>query len=293
MTVTLVPGSSGTVKHVQRLHRRRVLGEVGNIVGRQAGSGKVRKLVTGLVATAMLVGAPTAGWALGGFGPATAALPRIGSLELGGAVFTPSHVDPAVANLVALRGQGAGLDRFTPAGADPRTGRTVTVAVRVNDGAARFATIRAGRGGALAASTAEDGGGLRITPTRYNLGVARGLQSFAKAAPVLSRTLSDAAIPNLADFRPSPVVDEPESRFAARIAVEDEGRPALAARTAERSGEPRRDQTVNVAGSYRLTRNLDVTAGVRYSQQQHRITPAQDVSHKEAQAVYIGTQFRF
>ncbi|WP_206610374.1 hypothetical protein [Croceibacterium ferulae] len=246
--------------------------------------------MTGLVATALLVGAPTAGWALGGFGPAAATLPRIGSLQLGGAVFTPSDVDPAVANLVARRGKGAGLDRFTPAGADPRTGRTVTVAVRVDDGEARFATVRPGRRGSLAAA-AEDGGGLRITPTRYNLGVARGLQSFAKAAPVLSRTLSDAAIPNLADFRPSTATEEPESRFAARIAVEEGA--VSTARIADRPAGPRADQTVNVAGSYRLTRNLDVTAGVRYSQQQHRITPAEDVSHKEGQAVYIGTQFRF
>jgi len=243
-------------------------------------------VVTGLVATALLVGAPTAGWALGGFKPA-ATLSRVGSLQLGGAVFTPSDVDPAVASIVARRGRGAGLDRFTPAGADPRTGRTVTVAVRVDDSAARFATILPGRRTALAASV-EDDAGLRITPTRYNLGVARGLQSFAKAPPVLSRTLSDAAIPNLADFRPSAAKQEPESRFAARIAVEEDG-----AVSGSRPAEPSGDQTVNVAGSYRLTRNLDVTAGVRYSQQQHRITPAQDVSHKEGQAVYIGTQFRF
>lgn len=244
-------------------------------------------MVTGLVATALLVGAPTAGWALGGFAPAAVSLPRINSLELGGAVFTPSDVDPAVASLVARRGKGAGLDRFTPAGADPRTGRTVTVAVRVDDGGAGFATVRTARRGALATGPGE-GAGLRITPTRYNLGVARGLQSFAKAAPVLSRTLSDAAIPNLADFRPSTPTQEPESRFAARIAVEEDR-----AVSATRPADPPGDQTVNVAGSYRLSRNLDVTAGVRYSQQQHRITPAQDVSHKEGQAVYIGTQFRF
>jgi len=248
----------------------------------------VRKLVTGLVATALLVGAPTAGWALGGFGAGSGTLPQIGTLQLGGAVFTPSDVDPALASLVARRGQGAGLDRFTPAGADPRTGRTVTVAVRVDDGAARFATVRPGNRGTLAAST-DNGGSVRITPTRYNLGVARGLQSFAKAAPVLSRTLSDAAIPNLADFRPSATTEEPESRFAARIAVEEDGAVAAAASPVD----PRGDQTVKLAGSYRLTRNLDVTAGVRYSQQQHRITAAQDVSHKEGQAVYIGTQFRF
>lgn len=246
----------------------------------------MRKVVTGLVATALLVGAPTAGWALGGFGT-PAALPRIGSLQLGGAVFTPSDVDPAVASLVASRGQAGGLDRFTPAGADPRTGRTVTVAVRVDDDEAGFATVRPGRRGALAGGS-DSAGGLRITPTRYDLGVARGLQSFAKPTPVLSRTLSDAEIPNLADFRPSAEAGDSDSRFAARIAVEDKG-----AVSGSSPADPRGDQTVNVAGSYRLTRNLDVTAGVRYSQQQHRITPAQDVSHKEGQAVYIGTQFRF
>lgn len=257
-------------------------------MGIDAGSGRVRKLASGLVAAALIAGAPTAGWALTGFGDAP--LPRIGSLQLGEAVFTPSAVDPAVADLVAQRGAGRGLDRFTPAGADPRNGRrTVTVAVRVDDnGAGRFATVRPGQRG-LAGDALADAGALRIAPTRYNLGVARGFQPFAKAAPVLSQPLSDAAIPNLAEFRPSPGAPKPESRFAARIAVEENGRSAPAARPAD----PRGDQTVNVAGSYRLTRNLNVTAGVRYSQQQHRITPAQDVSHKEGQAVYIGTQFSF
>ncbi|WP_347302681.1 hypothetical protein V5740_11835 [Croceibacterium sp. TMG7-5b_MA50] len=247
----------------------------------------MRKSVSGLVAAALIAGAPTAGWALTGFGDEPA--PRIGSLQLGNSVFTPSAVDPAVADLVAQRGAGRGLDRFTPAGSGERAARrTVTVAVRVDgDGAARFATVRPAQR-SLGAVAATDAGALRIAPTRYNLGVARGFQPFAKPAPVLSQTLSDAAIPNLADFRPADT-DTVESRFAARIGVEENGRSAPAARPAD----PRGDQTVNVAGSYRLTRNLNVTAGVRYSQQQHRITPAQDVSHKEGQAVYIGTQFSF
>lgn len=264
-----------------------VTGEKGIIVGRQAGSGKVRKSVSGLVAAALIAGAPTAGWALTSF--TGDAAPRIGTLQLGDSVFTPSAVDPAVADLVAQRGAGRGLDRFTPAGSGTRAARrTVTVAVRVDgDGATRFTTIRPGQRG-LSGEAIAEAGALRIAPTRYNLGVARGFQPFAKPAPVLSQTLSDAAIPNLAEFRPAEAKPV-ESRFATRIGVEENGRSAPAARPADPIG----DQTVNVAGSYRLTRNLNVTAGVRYSQQQHRITQAQDVSHKEGQAVYIGTQFSF
>jgi len=72
------------------------------------------------------------------------------------------------------------------------------------------ASIRAGFGGSSAA-LGERGwageSGVRIAPTRYNLGVARGYQSFARpTAPALSPALSDASIPDLADFRPSPGV---------------------------------------------------------------------------------------
>ena len=41
-----------------------------------------------------------------------------------------------------------------------------------------------------------------------------------------------------------------------------------------------------------MTRNLDVTAGVRYSQDRDRIAPLTD-AEQDGQAVYVGTQFRF
>ena len=44
--------------------------------------------------------------------------------------------------------------------------------------------------------------------------------------------------------------------------------------------------------SYRLSRNLDVTAGVRYSQDRERLMPLTD-GKQDSQAVYVGTQFRF
>lgn len=242
----------------------------------------MRWLAAGAVAAALIAGLPNTGLALGGLSADTMAL----IAKRGGSVFTPASVDPEIADLVARRGLNGRLDRFTPAGADSRQGRTVTVAVRV-DGQQRFAAPSAAR------SAGGDGSdklaGLRISPTRYNLGLSRGYQNFARPTPVLSRTLSDASIPNLADFRPSGGPAEDESRFAARIGGEEGGRAVTTARPAE----ARADQTLDVAGSYRLTRNLDVTAGLRYSQQEDRLAPSRSAAEKDSQAVYIGTQFRF
>ena len=131
------------------------------------------------------------------------------------------------------------------------------------------------------------GPGVRIAPTRYNLGVARGYQSFARpAAPAITPAVSDASIPDLADFRPSPGVKEEPSRFAARIDSEEQAKPAAEARIVP-------EQTVDLEGSYRLTRNLDVTAGVRYSQDRNRLSTLAEPAKQDSQAVYIGTQFRF
>ena len=56
---------------------------------------------------------------------------------------------------------------------------------------------------------------------------------------------------------------------------------------------PGEDQTVDVVSSYRLTRNIDVTAGVRYSSSDRdRLLPLTD-GRQDNQAVYVGTQFRF
>jgi hypothetical protein len=134
--------------------------------------------------------------------------------------------------------------------------------------------------------------GVRIALTRYNLGISRGYQSFAKAADqsaALSRTITEAAIPDLAEFQPSPGARPDESRFGARIAVEEQAKAGANPRTID----SRSDQAVDVAGSYRLTRNLDVTAGVRYSQERDRLAPLEEPTQQDSQAVYVGTQFRF
>ncbi len=204
------------------------------------------------------------------------------------AALTPASVDPRLAELVATRSGGAaGLLRFTPAGVAQRANRSITVAIRVNEEEARAISVRSAIEAAKEQVAAE--AGVRIAPTRYNLGLSRDYQSFAKAEPLVSRTLSDARIPDLADFRPSPGAREEQSRFAARIELDDTGAASTAARTLATRDRP----TVDVEGSYRLTRNLDVTAGVRYSQEHDRLAPLPSPTRQDSQAVYVGTQFRF
>jgi hypothetical protein len=243
------------------------------------------RLVASLAAGALvLAGLPSAGFALGAL-DAGVSLAGNGNF----AALTPAKIDPELARFVAERNSGTSRPmRFTPAGIAARPSRSVTVAVRIDSEVARAISVRS----AIAAAREQTAGDspLRITPTRYNLGISRGYQNFAKAAPTLSRSLSDASIPDLAEFRPSPGAKPDESRFAARIAVEEEAKTGVAP---PRTIASRADQALDVGGSYRLTRNIDVTAGVRYSQDRDRLVPLADPAKQDSQAVYVGTQFRF
>ena len=49
---------------------------------------------------------------------------------------------------------------------------------------------------------------------------------------------------------------------------------------------------VDLGGSYRLTRNINVTAGVRVTSDRDRLKPLSE-SRQDNQAVYVGTQFKF
>jgi hypothetical protein len=229
---------------------------------------------------AAMVALPSAGFALGMLDKSELSQ-RFGS-------FTPASVDPRLAQLVSATVGDDGLMRFTPAGTANRPGRSVTVAVRVDETTAKLVSVRS----ALAAASDQPADtSIRIAPTRYNLGVARGYQSFASTpvlASGLSKDLSNVAMPDLASFEPTPGAKAKPSRFAARIAVDEQQNAGRAPRTLEALG----DQTVDLAGSYRLTKNLDVTAGVRYSQDRDRLAPLTN-GKQDSQAVYVGTQFRF
>ena len=250
-----------------------------------------------IAAAGLAFAVPTASLALGlGMGGAKAGgdtSPVAALANMDFAPFTPATVDPELALRVAasVRAKGQAI-RFTPATGHSSQARTYTVAVRVDDETARAISVRS------AIASAQRDAGTRtvsLAPTRYNLGAARGYQGFAKTSaapsrPLVSATLRDVSLPDLADFKPSEGTarDKP-SRFQPRIALETEKGTAGRSRgTLESLGE----QSVDLGGAYRVTRNLDVTAGVRLSQDRDRLAPLTDAV-QDSQAVYVGTQFRF
>lgn len=172
--------------------------------------------------------------------------------------------------------------RFTPAGTPTRPDRSVTVAVRVDPQTARTITVR----GKVPTVVATGATTLHIAPTAFSLGVSRGYQNFAQTlvAPV---EIQKIEMPDLASFRAGQAAKNPNSRFTPRIALDEKPTSGRAPRTFVES-----EDTVDLGGSLRVSRNLDVTAGVRYSQDLERLRPLTD-GKQDNQAVYVGTQYRF
>jgi hypothetical protein len=204
--------------------------------------------------------------------PGRAPAPRQQVRSIGG--FTPAAGDPRLAALLARGGLDAGNGnefRFTPAEARRDT-RAVTVAVRAR-------TNRA-----VSTRSVVADGTVGLTPIAYNLGVALGWKRFAIA--------SDLSRVDLAS--------QPGGREAADVAVSYTG-TRFSGRVKAAADRPLADTpravtvlpsySVDLGGAYSLTRNLDVTAGVRYRSDRDRLTQAD--ARRDSQAVYVGTAFRF
>lgn len=174
---------------------------------------------------------------------------------------------------------------FTPAGTPNRPDRSVTVAVRVDDQTVRAITVSGKR---VEADTSAEGSNLRIAPTAFNLGVSRGYNKFSQDL-VQPSAISGNEIPDLARFSIAPGKSSADSRFSPRIVMDE----APGAGRLPRTYAGDKDDRVDVGGSYRVTENLDVTAGVRYSQERERLLPPVTDGKLDNQAVYVGTQFRF
>jgi hypothetical protein len=248
---------------------------------RNTKTGLKGRLAAGIAGAAIVFAVPTASLAIGLIDDDAGqdSLSRI-------VAFTPADADPGMLDMIESRGGMARMKRFTPAGITQSDDRSVTVAVRVDGDAAQAITVR----NAIAAADAPAAAALtRLTPTRYNLGVARGYSRFAQASSIPQQPVS-AAIPDMSQFELSTAKRDEPSRFAARIALEEESRAAPAA---PQSLDSITDQRLDVAGSYRLSRNLDVRAGVRFEQDRNRLAALPDIDQQDSQAVYIGTQFRF
>lgn len=201
--------------------------------------------------------------------------------------FTPASVDPRLAARMADASSGHGrLFRFTPAGSETRPDRAVTVVVRV-DGDMGLRAVSVSNGFAMSTGAMAPGAApVRIAPTVYNLGLSRGYQSFATTAALPREMRLDT--PELRGYSLATSSTSAPGRLAPRIEFDDKDRTGRAPRTLEGQG----DYQLDLGGSYRLTRNLNVTAGVRYSPERDRLRPLTD-GKQDSQAVYIGTQFRF
>ncbi len=200
--------------------------------------------------------------------------------------FTPASVDPKLAADLSFDAIGKNKNfRFTPATDTRQKPRAVTVAVRVNSEKAKAVNIRPNAVIDKTPGKASPAVPVRITKTAYSLGVAKGWQKFA-----LPSDVRDIDMPDLGKISSQikPESTKKKSRFRPKVEMDTAARPGSAPRTYE--GEA--SYLVDVGGKYKLTRNLDVTAGVRLRDERNRIAPLTD-DQKDSQAVYVGTQFRF
>jgi hypothetical protein len=191
-------------------------------------------------------------------------------------IFTPAVADPRLAAELARRGLNSSSFRFTPSTSTTVGSRAVRVAVR-----ARAATpaqaIRSSETSATPVTA--------ITPSAYNLGVSVGWRRFAVSGDVAE--VKGGALPG-GSKNAEVGVSYSGKRFTGRIEAGVAEADVAAARiTPLESG-----YSLGVGGSYKITRNLDVTGGVRYRFQRDRLEPLTD-QRRDSQAVYIGTAFRF
>ena len=189
--------------------------------------------------------------------------------------FTPASGDERlIARYNKMSAEARRSFSFTPALTDSsRKNRAITVVIRARDDASsatRTSALAAGRTAPIA-----------IAPVKYNLGASVGFEKFV--TPSLPRGTDLRNLP----VAKAPEQDEKKSRFAARM-VNRSSDPSGAT---DRVTAPGEAPAVDVVSSYRLTKNIDVTAGVRY-RADDRVEPLTD-SRRDSQAVYVGTAFRF
>jgi len=186
--------------------------------------------------------------------------------------FTPANGDPRLAAAFANKPLSLTDFKFTPAAAKGRPSQLrVAIRARVGTQAPANATP------ALAA----------LTPASYKLGVAVGWKQFAVSGDVSKVTSPDPALGG----RETAVVGVSYSlkRFTGRVAVgadRAEGRPLAALRRGD-------NYSLDVGGSYSLSRRIALTGGVRYEIDRDKQQSALKDDRRDSQAVYIGTAFKF
>lgn len=225
---------------------------------------------------------------MAGIAAALAVAPAIGATESGNRIvkrapiaaralngFTPAAADPRLAAVFARGGLDPGNFRFTPSEAR-RGNQAVTVAVRTRSSRGIADSSRVV---AVAAPT------VGLAPIAYNLGVAVGWKRFAVSGDVAKVDL--AGLPGGRDAV-DVGISYASNRFTGQVRAGGD-RPAA---SAPHMVDNTSSYSLDVGGSYSLTRNIDVTAGVRYKSERERLVRFSD-DRRDSQAVYLGTAFRF
>jgi hypothetical protein len=192
--------------------------------------------------------------------------------------FTPANADPKLA--AALAGKSLSLSdfKFTPAPAKGRPSQ-IRVAIRARVDTPGKAQLAATAPVATAAASA-------LAPSSYNLGVAVGWRRFAVSGDVAKVKEANPAL----GARESAVVGVSYSlsKFTGRVAVGADRNAGNALPALRRPD----DYSLDVGGSYSLSRHIALTGGVRYNVERDRMSALQD-NRRDSQAVYIGTAFKF
>lgn len=188
--------------------------------------------------------------------------------------FTPAAADPRLAAAFAKTGLLNTGFRFTPSGDAVRLGHNVTVAVRARTAnvpqfsSARSATVPS-----------------QVTSTAYNLGVAVGWRKFALLGDYHK---TDLGLIEGGREGGGLGLAYNARRWSSRVSLLTEHATSVTPRALGLTD----NIAVDVGGAFRLTRNFDVTAGVRYKRERDRLEQFSDTK-RDSQAVYIGTQFKF
>lgn len=194
--------------------------------------------------------------------------------------FTPASADPRLAAVLARTGMMNTGFRFTPANSTAHMKHGVTVAIR-----ARSSLAVQNLGATTRILPVGNSTALNLAPTSYNLGVALGWKKFALTGDY---NKSDLGLLQGGRESANLGLSYNQRRWSSRISVGSDralanALPALGMTDAV---------TLDVGGSYRISRNFDLSAGVRYKREQDRLDQIID-NKRDGQAVYVGTQFRF
>ena len=191
--------------------------------------------------------------------------------------FTPATKDPrlSAAYASAVLSGSHKTFRFTPTSGSMSGRRSITVLVRANDDL----PVRAER-------TLPSVG---IEPVAFNLNASRGWRKFSLPDSVGRKALDPIPTETVAAAN-SFSLDQgkKKQRFSTNVVVDAKNDVGVGAPVLGNE----KPYSVEVGSSYSLSRNLNVTAGLRYNGRVNRLAPITD-ERQDSQALYLGTVFKF